>query len=293
MLWLHCEVRVYIGSSGAIPAKVGFTSTALIMSDPLSTHPLAGLVSVSFRKHSPREIVQLVSDSGLDGIEWGGDIHAPHGDIQRAREIRRMVSDAGLRTLAYGSYYKLGVSEASGLPFRAVLESAVALGAPIIRVWAGEAGSDKATAGTWDAVRRDAERVAVLAAESGVKVGLEFHGGTLNDTPEAARRLWKELEHPNLHSLWQPLVSLSAEEKEESLRVVLPRICHVHVFHWLPSWERRPLIEGVDDWRRWLGIICKHHPGVAAMLEFLRDDDPDHLAADARTLKEVLCGLKG
>ena len=258
------------------------------MSDTLSTHPLAGLVSVSFRNLSPREIVQLVSASGLDGIEWGGDIHAPHGDLQRAREIRRMVADAGLRTLAYGSYYKLGVSEAAGLPFGAVLESAVALGAPVIRVWAGEEGSDKANSATWDAVRRDAERVAILASESGVKVGLEFHGGTLNDTPDAARRLWKELEHPNLHSLWQPLVSLSAEEKEESLRVVLPRICHVHVFHWLPSWERRPLTEGADDWRRWLGIICKHHPGVPSMLEFLRDDEPDNLPADARTLRELL-----
>ena len=38
-----------------------------------------GLVSVTFRKLSPEEIVQLVVSSGLKGIEWGGDIHLPHG----------------------------------------------------------------------------------------------------------------------------------------------------------------------------------------------------------------------
>ena len=44
-----------------------------------------GLVSVTFRKLEPAEIVDLVKQAGLQGIEWGGDIHVPHGDIQRAK----------------------------------------------------------------------------------------------------------------------------------------------------------------------------------------------------------------
>ena len=37
-------------------------------------HP--GLVSITFRELSPREIVKLVADGGLVGIEWGGEHYA-------------------------------------------------------------------------------------------------------------------------------------------------------------------------------------------------------------------------
>jgi len=43
-----------------------------------------GLVSVSFRALSPSEIIPMVVSGGLQGIEWGGDIHVPHGSIGRA-----------------------------------------------------------------------------------------------------------------------------------------------------------------------------------------------------------------
>ena len=47
-----------------------------------------GLVSITFREKSPEEIVGLVVEAGLDGIEWGGDVHVPHGDLAKAREVR-------------------------------------------------------------------------------------------------------------------------------------------------------------------------------------------------------------
>ena len=46
-----------------------------------------GLVSVSFRRHSPKEILEAVRASGLSCIEWGSDVHAPCRDIARLREI--------------------------------------------------------------------------------------------------------------------------------------------------------------------------------------------------------------
>src|SRR5688572_22964962 len=93
----------------------------------------SGLVSVTFRKLGPREIVQLASTAGLRGIEWGGDIHVPAGDLQTARAVRQISADAGLQVLAYGSYFRFQPGEA----FELVLETAVALGAPLIRIWAG------------------------------------------------------------------------------------------------------------------------------------------------------------
>src|SRR4051812_49693737 len=100
-----------------------------------------GLVSVTFRALGPQQVVELVRQANLDAIEWGGDIHVPHGDTARAREVRTMTLDAGLAVAAYGSYYRAAVSDADGLPFARVLETAVALEAPTIRVWAGNKAS--------------------------------------------------------------------------------------------------------------------------------------------------------
>ena len=37
-----------------------------------------GLVSVSFRGHTPREILEEMKKVGLSCIEWGSDVHAPY-----------------------------------------------------------------------------------------------------------------------------------------------------------------------------------------------------------------------
>jgi sugar phosphate isomerase/epimerase len=36
------------------------------------------LASVTFRHLTFEEIIELVRKAGLDGIEWGGDIHVPY-----------------------------------------------------------------------------------------------------------------------------------------------------------------------------------------------------------------------
>ena len=99
-----------------------------------------GLVSVTFRKLSPAEIVKLVAEAKLDGIEWGGDVHVPHGNLATAREVLRLTRDAGLAVAAYGSYYRAVESEEADLPFIKVLETAKELSTPTVRVCAGGKG---------------------------------------------------------------------------------------------------------------------------------------------------------
>jgi len=75
-----------------------------------------GLVSITFRKLSPEQIIELVRKAGLSGIEWGGDIHVPHGDIARAKEVKSMTKEAGLRVAVYGSYYHLCKAKKKNCP---------------------------------------------------------------------------------------------------------------------------------------------------------------------------------
>ena len=90
----------------------------------------AGLVSVSFRGLSPSEVIRAAREAALTGIEWGADVHVPAGDVSAAKRVGGETRAVGLRVLAYGSYYKPGVSPAE--EFDGVLASAVALRAPVI-----------------------------------------------------------------------------------------------------------------------------------------------------------------
>lgn len=249
---------------------------------------LPGLVSVTFRQLSPAAIVDLVRRAGLQGIEWGGDIHVPPGDLARAREVSALTAGAGLTVAAYGSYYKAAHSEGQGLPFDRVLETAVTLGAPVIRVWAGPAGSAETDAGLRTRVAADLDRIAGLAAGAGVQVAAEFHGGTLTDTNESAVRLLAEVPHPNFRAYWQPAVNYDDTACLAGIDLIGPRLSHVHVFHWETVRNRRPLAEGAERWAKFLHRIATVPGDRCAMLEFVEADAPESFLRDAATLRQWL-----
>lgn len=250
---------------------------------------LPGLVSVTFRALSPAEIVALVRQAGLRGIEWGGDIHVPHGNLARAREVRKLTQDAGLTVAAYGSYYRAVASEAADLPFANVLETAVELGAPVIRVWAGVAGSAAASPELRAQVVADLRRIAMLAAAARVGVSLEFHNGTLTDTADSTVRLLAEVNHPNLSTYWQPPLELDTAQCLQDLRSLLLWLTHVHVYHWRPApMERLPLAAGAERWRSFLDLAATAPGDRYAMLEFVEGDAPASFLRDAATLKSWL-----
>lgn len=248
-----------------------------------------GLVSITFRKLSPAEVAALVKKAGLRGVEWGGDVHVPHGDLGRAREVRELTLEHGLATAAYGSYYRAGQSESNGLPFERVLETAVELGAPTIRVWPGGAASDTVDEEARWKIIEDLRRIAGLAAKAGVTITTEFHAGTLTDTNESASKLLVEADHPNLFTGWQPHNGEETAECVEGLRAVLPRVSTVHVFHWWPTAaERHPLAAGAERWAAFWPLL-KQAPGDRhALLEFVQGDEPAAFLRDAATLREWL-----
>lgn len=247
-----------------------------------------GLVSVTFRQLTAGDILRLVAEAGLQGIEWGGDIHVPHGNVAVARQVGRQTREAGLRVVAYGSYYRLQESERAGLSFSAVLDSAVALGAPVIRVWAGQRGSAQADGAYRAGVVADARRVADLAGEAGVTVALEFHGNTLTDTNAAAQQLLREIDHPRVASLWQPHREEFGGPNREGLRGLLPWVRHVHCFHWRydgATVTRRPLAEGAAEWREYLTILRAAGRSLDVLLEFVAGDAVEQFRQDVATLR--------
>ncbi|MDF2721161.1 MAG: endonuclease [Paenibacillus sp.] len=246
---------------------------------------VGGLLSVTFRKLQVKEIVELTAKSGLQLIEWGGDIHVPPGDIAVAKETARMTADAGLQVSGYASYYRVG-DEPEGM-FERTLDSALALGATSVRVWAGRLGSAKVDAEGRRRVVEDARRIAELAAAGGATIEFEFHNNTLTDTVDSTVQLLEEIGSPHVRSCWQAPLRESVDSRGAGLRRVLPWLSTIHTFQ-LNGSERMPLQTGAEEWRTYLDLARTTGRRHNVLLEFVREDDPQQFLRDAAALREWL-----
>lgn len=248
--------------------------------------PTLGLVSVTYRKLSPAEIIARAAEAGLACIEWGSDIHVPQTDLDHARRVGNMTREAGLTVSSYGSYYRLG----AGQDFAPYVEAACVLGAPVIRIWAGTKGSEQTDDTTRAAWAAEAKAVCRMAAERGLTVAFEYHHGTLTDTADSAVALIKAIDEPNCRLYWQPEFAKPQEVILADLEKVSPWVDFCHVFTWNPDHSRRPLIDGTAVWREYLTRI----PGWSEkplLLEFVPGDHPDLLAREASALSEIVNSL--
>lgn len=242
-----------------------------------------GIVSVTFRTLAAREIVNLTTQVGLHGIEWGGDVHAPHGDLEMARDARRMTEDAGLAVLAYGSYFRCKPGES----FEPVLATAVALGAPLIRIWASERASAAADEGYRESVTEQARACVTHADQAGIAVAFEHHANTLTDTLASTLALLHATS--GARTLWQPPHLMEEGARLDGLQRLLPWLANVHVFHWrMPDLARLPLHDGEALWRKRLQVAAACGHDFAALLEFVHADSPRQMAEDAATLRRCV-----
>ena len=270
------------------------------MTDPLPQQTVVpGLVSVTFRQLAPADIAKLAADTGLRAVEWGGDVHVPVGDLRTAERVRALCADHGLAVASYGSYFRPGSDAAPD--FAPVVETAAALDAPSIRVWAGRVGSREATERQRADVVDGLAQAVTHAAEHDVRVALEFHPGTLTDTVESTLALLDEvrvLVGPSgsaVWTYWQPgRGTPTPAEACDEVRALGRRLTTIHVFSWSADGARLPLAGRADLWQ---GVLAELRDGPEAetrtdaeagtrfaLLEFVRDDDPETFRQDAETL---------
>ena len=240
-----------------------------------------GLVSITYRALNPSQILALMEPTGLRGIEWGGDVHVRPGDEAGAREVGQRTRDLGRLVSSYGSYYRVGQNPGE---FSAILRSAVALQAPRIRVWAGIKDAGLHTAEERAAVLADLRRIAALAGGEGIRLALEFHGGTLTSDAASTAALLTEVHEAGVDSYWQTRVDATPEQALADMAALAPWICNIHVFHWHPGCTRRALAEGAPAWQRYVAALRAFGRPLHAQLEYVPEDRPEALAVEAATL---------
>lgn len=244
-----------------------------------------GLCSVTFRQLAAERVVELSAEAGLEAIEWGGDVHVPPGDPERAGEVARATTDAGLAVCSYGSYFRGGADE----PITPILDSAGALGTDRVRIWAGRVDSADATPEEYAQVAARLRDAVAEASERAIGLALEFHRRTLADTRDATLRLLADV--PGLTTYWQPTVDAPDAVALAEYDALAAHTSAVHVFSWWPFDRRLRLDERESLWHPlFAAAAAQPAPPRDALIEFVPDDDPALLAPEAATLRRWLAG---
>lgn len=243
-----------------------------------------GLVSVSFRGHSPEEILRAAADAGLTCIEWGSDIHAPCGDTERLREIAMLQAHHGLTCSSYGTYFRLGHTPLGELA--RYIAAAKVLGTDTLRLWGGDKRGEDMSPHERERFTDICRKAARMAEEAGVTLCLECHRQSITETPAYGTALLEAVDSPCFRTYWQPFQWLDTEGSLAVARAYAPYVRHIHVFNWRGD-SRFPLREAAEDWRRYLSVFDTPR---TLLLEFMPDDRIGTLPAEAAALREIVGG---
>ncbi len=251
---------------------------------------LPGLCSVTFRKSPIEEVVELAAKAGLRGIEWGGDVHVPPGQTTLAKRAAAVCHDAGIAVPSYGSYVRAG-AEIPKQDFDAVLDTADALGALNVRVWAGRTASQDISEAQRAETTATLRGYAESAAARGITVSIEFHRNTLTDSLASALRLFEEIDQPNCFSYWQPRPGVMADTALTEVEGLVDHLSNIHVFHWNDGERFRSVGQAEDFWTTVLRAGAAARGSSAqryAFMEFVHGDEVNMFQQDAAVLRRIL-----
>ncbi|MBQ2686489.1 MAG: TIM barrel protein [Clostridia bacterium] len=243
-----------------------------------------GLVSVSFRDHTPEEIVSCMKRCGLEYIEWGSDVHAPRTDTERLEYLKRLCNESGIGISSYGSYFRLGVDSVEEID--SYLNAAKILGTDIMRIWAGNKSFSQYSDKELESILEDARYVSEKAKESEVTICFERHTGTITDSPEGALFLMEKIKSENLRLYYQPCQYNGKEFSTDLARKISKYTKVAHVFNWKGN-EKYPLEDAVWDWKDYLAELPDD---IYLLLEFMPDGKIESLEKEATALYRICKG---
>lgn len=244
-----------------------------------------GLASVSFRKHSPREILAAMQKAGLHLVEWGSDVHAPCDDRATLQELSALQKEFGIQCSSYGTYFRLGETPMGEL--KKYIEAAAILGTNILRLWCGRKSGAKMTPEEKQFLLCQCREAAVIAQRHAVVLCMECHRDTFTENPDDALWLMESVNSPAFRMYWQPFQWQTPEENCAYARKIAPYTQHIHVFYWLAD-RKLPLSRAIAQWQAYLKCFPTPH---TLLLEFMPTGSLGELQAEAEALRQILVKL--
>ena len=158
-----------------------------------------GLCSVTFRKKTAEQIVDIAKKAGIGYIEWGGDVHVK--SIGDAKKVKALCDEAGIKISSYGSYFNSAVYDEG--KWRDTCEITREMGAASVRIWLGKKDSEKTSEDEYKRLVENTEKMCEIAAEYGITVCPECHGNTYNNNTDAFLRFAGKLGQNNFKTYFQ------------------------------------------------------------------------------------------
>ena len=245
---------------------------------------VSGMTSVTFRKRNVSEIVAVCKRAGLAGVEWGGDVHVPPGS-SAAHSVRKICEGEGIRIFSYGSYFSVTGTDYLG-DFEKIAETCGRLGTKIVRIWATRGWFDDATREEYENFIGRMKNISDLATDYGLTVCFEHHQKTFCDCLCHTRRVLDDIGRSNVKTYWQPICSTYRDNLLCAKNLKDQVVC-IHVYNWKGS-ERWLLLEGRENWQRYLSVFAKEEREIPCLLEFAKDDCEACFLADAECLRQML-----
>lgn len=250
-----------------------------------------GVTTVTFRKLPFGEVLKLLRRTDIDGVEWG--VCAEHFSVEDKAAlcaIKEFCAEQQLEVFSLATYCDLSNAE----EFAGLVAAAEAIGAPVMRVWAGKTCRSGISDGEYAAICARARELCGCAKEKNVRIGLEFHPNTLTNTAAEAIEFLKDVASDNLYLYWQPNEYLTHEENLNELKMVLPYLCgniHVHNYH-VEERAFYPLCDMQSQLTDYVRILQQTGREYHLIIEFVRDHRPEHFVQDALFLRELVKGIQ-
>jgi hypothetical protein len=250
-----------------------------------------GLASSAFPARSPREIMQLALEAGLDGVEWAAGFHLAPGDKGAAQTLMMETLMSRLSIVSYAALYRVSANGENGLGFASILDTASTLQAPILRIFVGQ----KPLARTVDEEKvrllEELARLGDLAGERGITLCLSFGKGTSLEEYGAARRLLAKLDHSFVRLAWEPLPGVKLEDASAAIAEFSPRTSLVLARRTDRLGRSSALSAEAEAWKGWIEAfrLGETEPKMSRfiLLGGIGDGDEARLHEDAVFLRGV------
>ncbi len=247
---------------------------------------MLGLVSISFRKHTPEEIVAEAKKCGLSYIEWGSDIHAPCDDLEKLKSIRKLCDENGISCSSYGTYFKIGVHSTEEII--KYINAAKILGTDVLRLWCGTKKSAEYTPEEKEHLFSECRALAEIAEREKVILCMECHSDSYTETLDGAIELMDEINSEHFKMYWQPNQFTTKEENFRYAEAIAKYTKIIHVFNWTPD-QWLPLSGGIEVWQEYLSYFDGTQK---LLLEFMPDNRIESLKSESDALKKIAKGVK-
>ena len=292
----NCDYR-YNQTKGAhipgCPPLSGYVLRGLREMAPRRPH--ASMCSISWRDTEVAlpGIIRLVAEAGYEGVElWGPHIEGYLEEGGTLEELRALLDQEGLQVPMVSPYMDLAGDPAGSQEVGArFVDYAVALGAPLVRVFTKGGASALAKHAVWLRVIGSLKDLCALGKEKGVGFALETHQNNLHDTVATTLRMIRQTGADNLcvnldiHNLFD-----MGEDPILAARRLIPhtRIMHLKNGRYLNGKRTYgiPLAEGDMDYAPFLAEVLALNYGGFASIEWFGDHPASAARSEAAYLKE-------